>query len=191
MSDTKSDRKFERLVYTFKPEYNEVVPDNADSGFVVSPQAYFRGACEIPGSQYNVGFQIFVKPFCLDKFPHKHEQDEYLIFLGGTFPNVFDWDAEIRFTLGLDGTEEAETYVITAPTIIRIPAGMWHCPLDFRRVDKPVFFQAALMQGCFGGTYKLPTGVREMYYNGPIECVLEPGKKCNTCKKCLTADWRK
>ncbi len=47
------------------------------------------------------------------------------------------------------------------------------------------------MQGCFGGTYKLPTGVMEMYYNGPIECVLEPGKKCNTCKKCLTADWRK
>ncbi len=186
-----SDLKYEKLVYTFKPEYNEVVPDNSDADFVISPQAYFRGACEIPGSQYNVGFQIFVKPYCLDKFPHKHDVDEYLIFLGGTFPNVFDWDAEVHFTLGLDGTDEAETYVITAPTIIRIPAGMYHCPLDFKRVDKPIFFQAALMQGCFGGTYKLPTGTMEMYYNGPIECVLEPGKKCNTCKKCLTADWRK
>jgi hypothetical protein len=170
------------MVYTFKPEYNEVVPDNADKDYVVSPQAYFRGACEIPGSQYNVGFQIFVKPFFLDKFPHKHEQDEYLIFLGGTFPNVFDWDAEIEFTLGKDGTDEAEKYVITAPTIIRIPAAMWHCPLNFKRVDKPVFFQAALMQGCFGWYIRAAHGHHGMYYNGPIECVLSRARSATPAR---------
>jgi hypothetical protein len=184
-----SELKFEKLVHTFKPEYNEIIPDNSDAGYVVSPQAYFRGACEIPGSQYNVGFQIFVKPFFLDKYPHVHEKDEYLIFTGGTFPNLFDWDADIEFTIGKGA--EAETYKINAPTIIRIPAGISHCPLNFLRVDKPVFFQAALMMGCFGGTYDFPNGTREIYYNGPIQCVLEPEKKCNTCKKCLTADWQK
>lgn len=184
-----SERKFEKLVYSFTPEYNEVVPDGSDSGFVVSPQAYFRGACQIPGAQYNVGFQIFVKPFFLDRVPHRHKVDEYLIFMGGTFPNVFDFDAHIEFTLGKD--EEAEKYVIDKPTIIRVPAGVWHCPLNFIRVDKPVFFQAALMQGIFGGIYDTPDGSREMYYNGPIECKLTPGKKCDACRACLDADWQK
>ena len=30
-----------------------------------------------------------------------------------------------------------------------------------------------------------------MYYNGQIECVMEPGKKCDVCKNCLSLDWKK
>jgi hypothetical protein len=184
-----SGRKYEKLVYAFTPEYNEVVPEGSDAGFVVSPQAYFRGASQIPGAQYNVGFQIFVKPFFLDRFPHRHNCDEYLIFLGGTFPNVFDFDAHIEFTLGEQG-KDAETYVIEQPTIIRVPAGVYHCPLNFMRVDKPVFFQAALMQGMFGGIYDMPGGPSEMWYNGPVQCKLFPGKKCDSCRACMEKDWQ-
>jgi hypothetical protein len=178
-----SQRKYEKLVYSFTPEYNEVVPDGSDSGFVISPQAYFRGASQIPGAKYNVGFQIFVKPFFLDRVPHRHSADEYLIFLGGTFPNVFDFDAHIEFTLGKG--EDAETYIIEQPTIIRVPAGVYHCPLNFMRVDKPVFFQAALMQPMFGGIYDMPSGPKDMYYNGPTICKVFPGKKCDSCRVCM------
>ena len=178
-----SKRKYERLVYQFTPEYNEAAAEGVGTDYVYSPQAYFRGASQIPGSKYNVGFQIFVKPFFLDRTPHIHPVEEYLIFLGGTFPNVFDFDAEISLCMG----EEMEEYIITQPTIVRIPPGVMHCPLNFKRIDKPVFFQAALMQGMFGGIYD----GKELHYNGPGNCVYDDNKKCDTCKKCLEDDWDK
>ena len=180
-------RIYEKLVYQFKPEYNEAAAEGVGTDFVYSPQAYFRGASQIPGAKYNVGFQIFVKPFFLDRLPHRHPVDEYLIFLGGTFPNVFDFDAEISLTLG----EEMEEYIITQPTIVRIPAGVQHCPLNFIRVDKPIFFQAACMQGMFGGVYGEGDKKFEMFYNGPGQCIYNAEKKCDSCKKCLDDDWNK
>ena len=178
-----SERKYEKLVYQFQPEYNEAAAEGVGTDYVYSPQAYFRGACQIPGSTFNVGFQIFTKPFFLDRMPHKHKVEEYLIFLGGTFPNVYDFDARISFCIG----EEMEEYIITQPTIVRIPPGVQHCPLNFIEVNKPIFFQAALLQGMFGGVY----GDKEFYYNGPIQCVLDSAKKCNACGKCLSESWEK
>jgi hypothetical protein len=178
-----SERKYEKLVYQFKPEYNEVAADGAGTDFVFSPQAYFRGASQIPGSRFNMGFQIFVKPFFLDRTPHYHPVDEYLIFLGGNFPNLFDFDAEISLFIG----EEMEEFTITEPTIVRIPAGVQHCPLNFKRIDRPVFFQAALMQGMFGGVYN----GKELCYNGPGHCVYDDTKKCDACKQCQEDDWDK
>ncbi|NLP36206.1 MAG: hypothetical protein GX357_00945 [Firmicutes bacterium] len=178
-----SGKKYEKLFYEFQPEYNEAAAEGVGTDFVYSPQAYFRGASQIPGAEYNVGFQIFVKPFFLDRIPHIHHVDEYLIFLGGTFPNLFDFDAEISLTIG----EEMEEYIITKPTIVRIPAGVQHCPLNFKRVDKPVFFQAALMQGMFGGIYQ----GKELWYNGPGQCIYDAEKKCDACRKCLQETWEK
>jgi hypothetical protein len=174
-------RKYERLVYEFKPEYNEAAAEGVGTDFVYSPQAYFRGACQIPGAKYNVGFQIFVKPFVLDRTPHRHPIEEYLIFLGGTFPNMFEFDADISLCLG----EEMEEYIITKPTIVRIPAGVLHCPLNFRRVDKPIFFQAACMQGMFGGVYD----GKEIYTTALASAYMMADKKCDACKKCLDDDW--
>jgi len=178
-----SQRKYEKLVYQFQPEYNEAVAAGVGNDFVYSPQAYFRGASQIPGSEFNMGFQIFVKPFFLDRIPHRHPVEEYLIFLGGTFPNVFDFDADITLAIG----EEFEEYEITSPTIVRIPAGVQHCPLNFKRIGKPVFFQAACMQGMFGGVYN----GKELWYNGPGNCVYDSVKKCNSCRVCLQESWEK
>ena len=58
---------YEKLIHRFEPEYNEIIPEGSDKSFVVSPQAYFRGASQLPGAKYNVGFQIFVTPFFIDK----------------------------------------------------------------------------------------------------------------------------
>ncbi|MDR0446055.1 MAG: hypothetical protein LBH17_03360 [Oscillospiraceae bacterium] len=180
-----SERKYEKLVYQFTPEYNEASAEGVGTDFVYSPQAYFRGASQIPGAKYNVGFQIVVKPYFLDRIPHRHSVDEYLIFLGGTFPNVFDFDAEVSLCIG----EEMEEYIITKPTIVRIPANVLHCPLNFKRVDKPIFFQAACMQGMFGGIYGDGDQQMEMYYNGPGQCIYDKNKKCDSCRKCLRGDW--
>jgi hypothetical protein len=122
--------------------------------------------------------QIFVKPFFLDRVQHRHAKDEFLVFLGASFPNVFDFDADIEFTLGKLGEDE-ELYHINKPPIIRIPAGVYHCPLNFKRVDKPVLFLATLMTPMFGGIYDMPDGTtKEMYYNGPIQCKFNENMKC-------------
>ena len=188
--EAKAESKFGKLVFEFPQERNEVVAEGDPIDFVVSPQAYFRGASQIPGAEFNQSYQIFVKPFFLDRVQHRHAKDEYLIFLGASFPNVFDFDAKIEFTLGKD--DEAETFIITKPTIIRVPAGVYHCPLNFKEINKPVLFLATLMTPMFGGIYDLPDGTTaEMYYNGPMQCKYNANKKCDSCGKCIQEKWEK
>ncbi|HHU30579.1 MAG: hypothetical protein QM368_06815 [Bacillota bacterium] len=178
--------KCEKLFYRFEPEYLTVTVDGKEIEDK-SPQAYFRGACQIPGSQFNIGFGLVSRPGIIDPYPHRHFADEYLIFGSATL-NAKDWDAHIELTIGIG--DDAETYSIDEPTTVRIPAGIWHCPLNFVRVGKPVFFQPALLQGMFGGVYLIDGVEKEMYYNGQIQCVLDSSKKCNVCKQCLELDWR-
>ena len=125
-----SERKFERLVYRFQPEYLSTTVDGKDirDG---SAQAYFRGACQIPGSRFNVGFGLVTEACLVDPYPHRHFAEEYLVF-GTETMEAKDWDAEVELTIGLG--DEAETFVIDRPATVRIPAGVWHCPLNFKRV---------------------------------------------------------
>ena len=127
---------------------------------VAGPQAYFRGASQITGANMNMGWQLFVKPMYLEREPHTHDADEYLIFLGGELPDLFSsFKAEIDFCIG----EEQEEHLIDKPTIIFIPAGMVHCPLNFRKVDKPILFHAILLTPLFTKTM----GGKEFSYDGP------------------------
>ena len=180
MSETKS--KYWQYVYEFEPQHTNW------GDWCHSPQAYFRGNTDIPGSNYNVGFQVFKKPVYLEREPHFHREEEYLIFMGVQRPNVFDFDAEIELWIGED-PENMEKHVITKPTIVRIPKCMWHCPLDFKRVDKPIFFQSALMHGDFGSVKKRikPDGSEYYEYagDGVRSCVFDHSKNCNYCGKCF------
>ena len=109
---------------------------------IEGPQWGMSGARSIPGASANFGGELFPKPILLEKEPHTHDADEYLLFMGGQLPDLFsNFDAEIDFWIG----EEQEKYVITKPTIIFIPKGLLHTPLNFRKINKPVFFNVILM----------------------------------------------
>ena len=184
--------KYDRLVFEFPAEYNEIslISMGGEPGFIMSPQAYFRGGSQIPGAKFNAGFQIFVQPLYLDRIPHIHDVDEYLVFLGGTFPNLFDFDADIDLAIGKVGVD-AEVFRITKPTIVRIPSGVLHCPINFLRVKTPVFFQAILMQDMFSTIYDTEDGGRkELFYNGPFPCKYDKDKKCDSCRNCIEREWR-
>ena len=188
--DEKNDSKFGKLVLKFPKENNEIVAEGDPADYVIHPQAYFRGARQIPGSEFNSSFQIFVKPFFLDRIQHVHKKDEFLVFLGAGTTDVFDFDARIEFTVGKG--DEAETFLIQEPTIIRLPAGVYHCPLNFKEVNKPVLFLAALMMPMFHGIYDKPDGtIMEMQYNGPLPCKYDENKRCNACGDCLSEKWYK
>ena len=85
--------------------------------------------------------------------------------------------------------DEMEKIVITKPTIIRIPPCMWHSPLDFKRMTKPILFQAAFLAGCWGTVYRIKDqkGNPVYAYTGDNVrfCKVRPGEKCTICGKCM------
>ena len=53
--------------------------------------------------------------------------------------------------------DEGEKEIVTSPTIIYVPKGLMHCPVDFRRIDKPIIWMnVALVKGEYLQT--LPSG---------------------------------
>jgi hypothetical protein len=137
--------KYDHLFST-KLRENSIVPD-----IVPGPQAYFRGESDLPGAGINMGWQIFVKPFRLELESHHHDTDEYLFFLGATFPDlVGSFDAEIEYFIG----KEYEKHIITQATVLFVPRGMEHNPCDIKRVGKPLFFSALQLAPYFNGVYQ-------------------------------------
>lgn len=139
-------------LFSTKLKENSMVPD-----IVPGPQTYFRGDSDLPGAGINMGFQIFVKPYRLELESHHHDTDEYLFFLGATFPDlVGSFDAEIEYFIG----KEYEKHTITEATVLYIPRGLEHNPCDIKRVGKPLFFSALQLAPYFNGVYQTQ-GYRE------------------------------
>jgi hypothetical protein len=137
--------KYDHLFST-KLKENSMVPD-----IVPGPQAYFRGESDLPGAKINMGWQIFVKPYRLELESHHHDTDEYLFFLGATFPDlVGSFDAEVEYFIG----KEYEKHIITKATVLYIPAGLEHNPCDIKKVGKPLFFTALQLAPYFNGVYQ-------------------------------------
>jgi hypothetical protein len=137
--------KYSHLFCTQMKE-NSNIPD-----VVPGPQAYFRGASVLPGSGMNMGWQMLTKPYTMELESHHHDVDEYLIFLGATLPDlVGSFDAEIELFLGT----EYEKHTITQATVLYIPRGLEHNPLDFKRVSKPIMFSALHLAPYFNGMYQ-------------------------------------
>lgn len=84
----------------------------------------------------NVSFIItqIREPAVMEEYPHSHDFDMYLHFLSYDPDHMDELAAEIEIGLG----EEREMYTITSPTSVFIPKGLIHCPLVFKRVDKPI-----------------------------------------------------
>ena len=85
-------------------------------------------------SNFSIIYLPVVKPVLMEPKAHAHEFDIYLTFLGFDPKGLTDLGAEIVMHLG----EEEEEYIITKPTSVYIPKGLVHCPLNFKRIDKPV-----------------------------------------------------
>ncbi len=103
---------------------------------IVEPIIHFDGERHGGGINFMLSQTPITKPFMMIKAPHKHDFDQIIFFLGTNPENDKEFDAEIEFYLG----DEQEKYVITVPTIIHIPKGLTHGPLNYKRIGKPVNF---------------------------------------------------
>ena len=70
--------------------------------------------------------------------PHKHSEGEVLYFIGGDPMNFDEFGAEVEVSIG-EG-DDVETYTITKTTFLYLPPYLPHCPIVFKRVDKPIMF---------------------------------------------------
>jgi hypothetical protein len=64
---------------------------------------------------------------------HSHDYDEVIAFFGTDFKNPQDLCGEVELWLG------DEKQIITESSLVFVPKGLKHCPLIFRRVEKPIF----------------------------------------------------
>jgi len=81
----------------------------------------------------SMGYHCISRPMSFDR-PHSHDFAEMLCFIGGNPLDITDFGAEIEFTLG------DEKHVITTPAVVSIPPGLTHCPIVFKKVEKPLVF---------------------------------------------------
>jgi hypothetical protein len=79
------------------------------------------------------------KPIVDEAETHKHDFDQYLVFLGGDLKNMLDLGGEVELTLSEDGVKK-EVHVFTTFTTVYIKAGLWHCPLVFKKMTRPILF---------------------------------------------------
>lgn len=69
----------------------------------------------------------------LESTAHVHDTDEIIGFFGNDAANPNDLGGEIEIWL------EDEKQIITRSAMVFVPAGMKHCPLILKRVDRPIF----------------------------------------------------
>ena len=81
--------------------------------------------------------------------PHVHPNDEVLVFVGTDADRPDYLGAEIEVFMG----EEMESHVFDTPTAVVAPAGLVHCPLVVRRVDRPWNFTAICLNNTHDTTW--------------------------------------
>lgn len=95
-----------------------------------------EGAEDWSGIQHRINWQYISKPTLMVEEPHSHDFDKFLVFLGSNPADAKDFEAEIEISLG----EEGETHIINTATVVCIPRGLVHCPLNFEKIGKPILF---------------------------------------------------
>jgi len=99
---------------------------------ITKPMVTGAGPMEIKDSALSMGFAYIEAPDVLGSPTHVHPFDQWIYLIG--VPDFTDFDADIEFTLGDKIIE------INYPCYIFIPKGMKHCPLNIKRVGKPLLF---------------------------------------------------
>jgi len=100
-----------------------------------STRLIYLDAEVVPGAFYSecAWFWSASGPGRVEAEAHTHSFDELIAFFGTKREAPRDLCGEIELWL------ENEKHVITKSFVAVIPAGMKHCPLIVRRVDRPIF----------------------------------------------------
>jgi hypothetical protein len=102
----------------------------------IGQEAELGGANFPITTNFSITMEGIHRAFCMTEKTHVHDFDEILCFVGGNPMDFRDFGAEVELSLG----EELEKHIITTTTFVYVPKGLVHCPIIFKRVDKPIIF---------------------------------------------------
>jgi hypothetical protein len=91
---------------------------------------------------FSMSWWAITEPFEMVSENHAHDFNQFLIFVGGDLTNMPDLGGVVELTLSRDG-KNLEKFEITEATTVFIPAGLYHCPLNFKKINdpkKPILF---------------------------------------------------
>ena len=115
-------------------KYDKYILENVVEDSEYGKRFYIIGEKEFK-SDYTAFIVAVTKPQIMEPYAHAHDFDMYLHILKFEPAGLEeDLGAEIELCLG----EEQEKHLITKPTTVYIPAGMVHCPLEFKKITKPL-----------------------------------------------------
>ena len=144
---------------------------------------------DIPGVDFYAEFLVAIKPGYMD-IPHIHDgADNYFIFCGTKLDDIFNSEFEVTMFMG-DSPTEMEMYKITKPSIVRVPAGVWHCPVYYNKINRGT--TTILWYGGITTGRVYPkideNGNESVIYetdNWTRQCVMDESKLCTYCGKCF------
>jgi hypothetical protein len=109
---------------------------------VTAPRLGLHSDKEYGGRDFAMSWWAITQPFQMVNECHAHDFDQFLIFVGGDLTNMPDLGGVVELTLSRDG-KQLEKFVITEACTVYVPAGLYHCPLNFKKVNdpkKPILF---------------------------------------------------
>jgi hypothetical protein len=86
----------------------------------------------VPGA-FHMNTAWYLKSTTVELEAHTHATDEIIGFFSSDPAHPYDLGGEIEIWL------EDDRHIITRTAMVFVPAGMKHCPLILRRVDRPIF----------------------------------------------------
>jgi hypothetical protein len=117
-----------------EPNVVEFKPWRSIHKTITSPMITAWGSRDIPGSRLAIGFAYITTPDTLGGDTHSHAHDQWIFLIGGNSKNFLDFDADAEMLLG-DRVRK-----INYPCYFFIPKNTPHCPLEIKRVGKPLVF---------------------------------------------------
>jgi len=110
--------------------------EKPSSGTIPVVSAALEGLEDWGGIQHRISWKYISGPSMMIDEPHLHDFDEFLVFLGSNPADPKDFDSEIELSLGIEG----ETHKINTATVVCVPRGLIHGPLNFKKIGKPILF---------------------------------------------------
>ena len=105
------------------------------AGLAATPVA-LEGVNDWAGIHHRMSWHHIVRPTVLEVEPHSHDFDEFFCFATCDPANPIDFGAEVEVTMG----KEAEKHIIDHSSIVCVPKGVVHGPINFKKVTRPVLF---------------------------------------------------
>jgi hypothetical protein len=102
------------------------------------PSRTMKSDTDFGNLHFDFGIVPVSSPFVMVAENHAHDFDQFLMFVGGDPTNMGDLGGEVEFTLSKDG-KKMEKFTITEATVVYVPAGMYHCPLNFKKINNPKY----------------------------------------------------